>query len=146
MSGVKVRHSGAWIVRAVLALVVAAAGLPALSTTAGAASAPGGLTPSGGAAASPSPVLSWNRVGDADSYEVQVASTSAFNPTLFTATTTNRQIVPTSLLPDGTVYWRVRTNASSGQSAWATTTIKVNATKAPTPLGPPNGTALQQPS
>jgi len=128
-------------------VLVVAAGLPVLSTAAGAASAPTGLTPAGGAAASPSPVLGWSRVVDAYSYDVQVASNSAFNPTIFTTTTTNRQVVPTSLLPDGPAYWRVRANASSGQGAWTTTTINVSATQAPTPLGPANnGPALQQPS
>ncbi len=114
MAGVKVRRRSTWVVRAALAVVVAAAGLPALSTTASAVNAPNGLTPSGGPDASPSPVLAWNRVADATSYDVQVASTSAFNPTLFAKTTTNRQVVPTSLLPEGTVYWRVRSNASTG--------------------------------
>ncbi len=147
MAGVKVRHRSTWVVRAALAVVVAAAGLPALSTTASAVNAPNGLTPSGGADASPSPVLAWDRVADATSYDVQVASTSAFNPTLFTKTTTNRQVVPTSLLPEGTVYWRVRANAATGPSAWATTEIKVAATQAPTPLGPPDdGPALEQPT
>lgn len=47
----------------------------------------------------------------------------------------DRQVVPTSLLPEGTVYWRVRSNAATGPSAWATTEIKVAATQAPTPLG-----------
>ena len=116
MAGVKVRHRGTWVVRAALAVVVAVAGFPALSTTASAVSAPNGLTPSGGPDASPSPVLAWNRVADATSYDIQVASTSAFNPTLFKKTTTNRHVVPTSLLPEGAVYWRVRANAATGRA------------------------------
>ena len=147
MSGVKVRRWGVWAVRAVLAVVVAAAGLPVVSLSAGAASAPDGLTPSSGGATSSSPRLTWDRVPDATSYDVQVASTSAFSPTLFAKTTTNRQIVPTSLLPEGTVYWRVRANGPSGSSAWSTTDINVTATEAPTLLSPPDqGPALEQPT
>ncbi|WP_330476084.1 hypothetical protein [Terrabacter sp. C0L_2] len=86
-------------------------------------------------------------MADATSYDVQVASTSAFSPTLFAKTTTNRQIVPTSLLPEGTVYWRVRANGPSGSSSWSTTDINVAATQAPTPLSPAdNGPALEQPA
>ena len=82
------RRRSTQVVRAALAVVVAAAGLAALSTTTSAVNAPNALTPSRGPDAFPSPVLAWNRVADAPSYDMQVASTSAFSPTLFTKTTT----------------------------------------------------------
>jgi hypothetical protein len=148
MSELRASRRGSWVVRAILALVVVAAGAPAVSPTASAVtSAPSALTPSAGSSVSPAPLLSWGRVGDATGYDVQVAASSSFATTLFAKSTTNRQIVPTSLLPEGVVYWRVRANGPTGASGWATTSITVGATRAPTPLSPPNnGPVLIQPT
>ena len=120
MAGVKVRQRGTWVVRAALAVVVAAAGLPALSTTASAVSAPNGLTPSGGPGASPSPVLSGAALLDATSYDVEVAVSSSFTTPLFTKTTTNRQIVPTVHAARGHRLLARACQRSAGASAWVT--------------------------
>ncbi|WP_404391262.1 hypothetical protein [Humibacillus xanthopallidus] len=104
------------------------------------------MTPQGGSTVSSSPVLSWGRVAEATTYDVEVASSSSFTTPVFTKTTTNRHIVPTVQLPDGAVYWRVRANGPAGASAWALAGITVSATLPPTPTAPGNGgPALAQP-
>ncbi len=134
---------------AAMVLILVAALVPGLGqTTASAApGAPSGLAPASGAATTASPLLSWSRLAGATEYDVQASLTADFSTTLFSQSTTNRQMVPTSLLPDGTVYWRVRAKDSSGAGGWASTSMTVKPPAAPTPTGPANGgPALKQPS
>src|SRR6478735_10608627 len=120
----------------VIALVVGLTSGMAVGTAQAATGAPVSLAPQGGSAVNGSPVLSWARVLDATSYDVEVAVSSSFTTPLFTKTTTNRQIVPTVQLPEGAVYWRVRANGPAGASAWVTADVTVSATLPPTPTAP----------
>ena len=130
----------------VIALVVGLTSVMAVSTAQAATAAPASLAPQGGSAVNGSPVLSWGRVLDATSYDVEVAVSSSFTTPLFTKTTTNRQIVPTVQLPEGPVFWRVRANGAAGASAWVTADVTVSATLPPTPTAPADdGRSLPQP-
>ncbi len=120
----------------VIALVVGLTSVMAVGTAQAATGAPISLAPQGGSAVNGSPVLSWGRVLDATSYDVEVAVSSSFTTPLFTKTTTNRQIVPTVQLPEGPVFWRVRANGPAGASAWVTADVTVSATLPPTPTAP----------
>ena len=96
---------------------------------------------------SDTPVLAWKRVRGAAKYEVEVADSSSFSSTLFSTTTTNRRVVPTSALPDGTVYWRVRGISAKGASgAWASRSLSISQVAPPTILSPAVGAKLTQPN
>lgn len=64
----------------------------------------------------PTPTLTWNRVSWATEYEVQVDSASTFTtPLSFTAVVPSNTLeVTTTVLPDGTYYWRVRAKKPAG--------------------------------
>ncbi len=64
----------------------------------------------------PTPTLTWNRVSWATEYEVQVDSAPTFTtPLSFTAVVSSNTLeVPTTVLPDGTYYWRVRAKKPDG--------------------------------
>ncbi|MFC7491408.1 MULTISPECIES: hypothetical protein [unclassified Knoellia] len=133
--------------RLLVALALVLSLLPALGSAAHAAvGTPSGLSTSGGGSATPT--LQWQRVASATRYDVEVSASSSFTPTLFTRSTTNRMIVPTVVLPEGTVHWRVRAVDVSGTSAWASATHTVTAPNAPLPQTPSNtvATVLGQPS
>ncbi|MFW5469224.1 hypothetical protein ACOCJ4_04175 [Knoellia sp. CPCC 206435] len=133
--------------RVVLALALVLSLLPVFGAAAQAAvAAPTGLSTSGGGSATPT--LQWQRVNSATKYDVEVSASSSFAPTLFVKSTTNRMIVPTVVLPEGTVHWRVRAADASGTSGWSSATYSVTPPKAPRPLGPTNTvtTVLEQPS
>ena len=92
-------------------------------------------------------MLTWSRVGGAVRYTVQVASSSSFSSTLYSTTTTNRRAVPTSSLPDGVIYWRVRgVNASGVSGSWSTRSFTINPVAPPTILSPAVGQLLAQPN
>lgn len=106
---------------------------------------PLGLTPSGVTVAG-TPALSWSRAADATSYDVQVARTaSGFGSLLVNDNTTNRQYVPTRVLPDGGVSWRVRAVGAGGSSDWTTTTFQLDPYGAPTVTGPADLATFAQP-
>ncbi len=90
-------------------------------------------------------VLGWSPVGQATAYEVQVDSTSSFSSPDFNTTTVNTKVVPTTSLPSGTTYWRVRSLVSGHQSGWSTSSFTIAPVASPTPLSPADGTHLQQP-
>ena len=64
----------------------------------------------------PTPTLTWNRVSWATEYEVQVDSAPTFTtPLSFTAVVPSNTLeVTTTVLPDGTYYWRVRAKKPDG--------------------------------
>ena len=96
-------------------LVTSALGvLPA----AAAPSAPTGLSPNG-SSVSGNPVLEWEHATGAASYTVEVATSSSFDTLLYTVSTTNRRATPHTQLPTGPLWWRVRSVATSGTSAWS---------------------------
>lgn len=54
------------------------------------------------------PVLAWQSVADATTYQVQVSTTGGFATTVVNAETTNTRYTFTKALADGIYYWRVR--------------------------------------
>jgi large repetitive protein len=120
------------------ALVLAAAGLVSTPLAAQAAlAAPSSLSPAD-EPVSGTPVLEWTREAGADQYEVQVSSDPSFATTLYTVKTSNRRAVPTSVLPSGDVYWRVRGVTSSDSSAWTSTSFTSDPRGGPSLLAPAN--------
>lgn len=107
---------------------------------------PGRLTPSDGESVSGIPVLTWDRVSGATSYDVQVATNPDFGVVKYRTTTTNRRVVPDIELPPGDLWWRVEANSPSGDSGW---TMEVRFTRntlaGPALLGPDDGQELDQP-
>jgi hypothetical protein len=114
---------------------------PALAAPA----APGDLTPDSTTIGG-QPVLDWSRVDGAEEYDVQVASSPDFTTTLYDETTENSRATPTSNLPAGTLFWRVRgVTASNVHGAWADASFDHSAAAGPTSLTPSDGADLQQP-
>ena len=107
--------------------------------------APGGLEPDG-VSQGGIPILSWNRVSGATSYDVQVARPGAFETYLWSASTTNRQAVPHVQLPGGVLEWRVRARGADGISGWAQATFTKDALQGPTLQSPAPGAVLAQPA
>ena len=70
----------------------------------------------------------WQPVNGAASYELQVATASAFTPPLVLDKTVTGNQVNTTKLPVGTLFWRVRAMDSQGPGAWSVTfTLTVQA-------------------
>ena len=70
------------------------------------------------------PVLKWGPVAGAAKYEVQVSSDSGFDSVVSGGDffTRNTHATLRRSLPNGRLYWRVRTsNASGAVSAWSST-------------------------
>jgi len=127
-----------------LACLVMATALSLLPAAPASAAPPTNLSPSGGEPVVGIPVLAWDRVVGATSYDVQVATTDTFTTLLVNQTATvNRQYVPTKQLPAGLLYWRVRVNGAG--DAWANETFTVDVSAAPTVTGPADGVQLPQP-
>jgi hypothetical protein len=61
----------------------------------------------------------WQPVTGAASYELQVASSSAFTPPLVLDRTVKGNQLNTTKLPAGTLFWRVRGKDSNGPGAWS---------------------------
>ena len=130
---------------ALLALATLPLALGATVPASAAPAAPQGLSPSS-ESADGIPVLSWNPVSGATSYKVQVSNGSDFASTSYSATTTNRRLVPPVQLPPGEVWWRVQSVSSSGSSDWSTTSFDRSALAGPTLTAPADGATLQQPN
>jgi hypothetical protein len=127
------------------AIVIMAAGLLVATPPATAApAAPSGLSPSSGTV-SANPILSWSRVKNATSYDVEVSASSSFASTLYTVNTTNNRATPTAQLPMSKIWWRVRTRTSAGTSAWRTASFNRSKLSGPTLLSPAPGALLKQP-
>lgn len=120
-------------------------GTMALAAPAQALAAPSGLSPTGPVSSS-TPTLSWAKVTGAASYEVQVDDSAGFDSPNVSVSTTNNRAVPTTHLPNGDLFWRVRSVASGGgKSAWTTEQISIDPTAPPAPISPIDGTTLAQP-
>ena len=113
-----------------------------LAAPAHAVAAPTGLTPTG-AVSSTTPTLSWTKAVGATSYEVQVDNASDFSSPNYSVSTTNNRAVPTAHLPNGDVFWRVRSVASGSTSIWAGEQITIDASAPPTPISPIADTTLE---
>ena len=139
------RMSSRWSLPVVLALAMVAGLMTTAPATAATVGVPTDLSPAG-TVTNASSVLMWSRVTEAPRYEVQVSASAAFTPLLYSTSTTNSRAVPTSLLPSGTVHWRVRAIAASGLTGeWANQDFTVSATAPPTPATPADGETLPQP-
>ena len=130
----------------IVGLLVPALGLVAstivLAAPAHAVAAPTGLTPTGPVSSS-TPTLSWTKAVGATSYEVQVDNASDFSSPNYSVSTTNNRAVPTAHLPNGDVFWRVRSVASGTTSIWAGEQITIDASAPPTPVSPVGDTTLE---
>ncbi|MBI3111316.1 MAG: fibronectin type III domain-containing protein [Ignavibacteriales bacterium] len=103
-------------------------------------------SPENGAISQPTSVLlRWNGESGANSYHVQVSTTSSFTSTIFNdgaVTGTSQQIGP---LTNGvTYYWRVRSNfllvTGDWSNVWSFTTVPLSPST-PTLLSPPNASS-----
>jgi hypothetical protein len=103
-----------------------------VAPSAAALDSPGGLATTEGSAR----ILSWSRVADATSYDVQVAKTSSFSPTVASVSTVNDEYVPVVQLPVGDVWWRVRARSGKTIGDWATASFSTATRAAPVPVGP----------
>ena len=112
--------------RRIIGLLVPALGLVAstivLAAPAHAVAAPTGLTPTGSVSSS-TPTLSWTKAVGATSYEVQADNAPDFSSPNFSVSTTNNRAVPTSHLPNGDVFWRVRSVVTGSTSIWASRAV-----------------------
>lgn len=134
----------AWPVGLVLALI---ASILAAAPASAAPAAPTGLSPTSDTSVNGIPVLSWERVPSATSYDVQLSGSDSFSPLIESVfKTANSQYVPKTQLPMGDIWWRVRSVASSGTSDWATVKITRSAVSGPTLLAPADRVELSQPS
>lgn len=107
--------------------------------------APGDLAPDSTSIGG-QPALSWSRVKGAAEYDVQISASPDFSPTLYDETTENSQATPTSNLPSGSLFWRVRgVSASHVRGSWATASFDHSAMAGPDLLTPAAGAELQQP-
>jgi alpha-tubulin suppressor-like RCC1 family protein len=103
--------------------------------------------PSNGATGVPvTPLLDWDDVSGAASYDVQVATSAAFTTIAASASvSTSSWNVTPALSAGSTYYWRVRTVQScGGSSPWSATRSfsTCSATAAPTLLVPSDGAVL----
>lgn len=126
-----------------VAAVASSALTMSLPADAAAPKDPSGLTASTGG--SSTPILGWQAVAKATSYEVQADDDPSFGSPNFKAATANTRTVPNVHLPAGTVHWRVRALAGRDASSWVTSQVSVNPTDIPAPTHPGNGATLRQP-
>jgi hypothetical protein len=131
-----------------LSAVALVAGLSALLTpqaTAAGLGTPGGLSPQGGVT-DVNPILSWNAVGGATGYDVQVSANADYSNPVYDKFTVNTKATPTDQLPMTRLYWRVRARKDGDTGSWATATFQRNKLAGPALLSPASGTTLSQPS
>jgi hypothetical protein len=94
------------------------------------------------------PQMSWSAVTGADSYHIQVSTSSDFSTGMVvndsTYTQTTKAIGP--LLNNTHYYWQVQTRNAGGTSGWSVrrsfTTLPVAPSVAPTPLAPVNNVMI----
>ena len=130
-----------------LSAVVLVAGLGSLEAPAARAAGlgtPGGLAPSGGVT-DVNPILSWNAVGGATSYDVQVSINSDYSNPVYDRATVNTKATPADQLPMTRLYWRVRARKDGDTGQWAGASFQRNKLAGPTVVGPANGATLSQP-
>jgi large repetitive protein len=112
------------------AITVTTAILAGTASAHAAPAPPTGLQSSG----DPIPVLSWDRVDTATSYRVQGSETAGFTSLVFNQSTTNNRYVPTRVLKEGTLYWRVSATDPSGTSGYTETQTTIFEHLPPTSL------------
>ena len=83
------------------------------------------------------PTLGWQTVAGAATYHLQVADNAGFSPNIIDITgITATTFTPASALPEGTIYWRVRSRDAAGQSGafLAPDTFVIDTTAAGVPV------------
>ncbi|MGB8215422.1 MAG: hypothetical protein WCE68_17870 [Anaerolineales bacterium] len=90
------------------------------------------------------PTLDWGDVAGADSYEVQIATNSAFSPLLLDQKNIlhSSYPLPEPLDPDSTWYWRILAVNSLGSGPWSSPWSFRTAILPPGPVAPANTTLL----
>lgn len=93
------------------------------------------------------PVLSWNAVGGAVKYRVQMSSTSAFSSTSYSVDTVALTATPQTQLAFQTWYWRVAAIDTGGTvGAYAQAYFNKTTSSAPVPVSPINNQTLVFPT
>ncbi|WP_244928638.1 Ig-like domain repeat protein [Nocardioides sp. W7] len=104
------------------------------------------LSPAGGAVVDGLVALQWAPVPGAPRYDVQVAASADFASTLESVTgTVNVRMVPKVQLPDGVLWWRVRSSNADGPSGWSTESFVHESQPPPVPVRPTPGAVIQPP-
>jgi hypothetical protein len=85
------------------------------------------------------PAFSWLALSGSPSYQLQVSASSNFTTTLLNTTTKKPSVRPTTSLPAGKLYWRVRKAGGKWSPAW---TFTVPASDPPALTSPINAAAL----
>ncbi len=67
------------------------------------------------------PAFSWLALTGAKKYQLEVSTGGTFATTLLNTTTTKLSVIPSSSLPTGTLYWRVRKSGGSWSPVWSFT-------------------------
>ncbi len=135
-------RSRARLVLSGLVCLLVAAGLSLVSAAPAQAVGPNIIGPVGGAIVPQIPTLSWERVGNAARYDVQVSASDTFGTKVVDINTANSQYTPVVQLAFGDLWWRVRVQGS-GDAGWSTAQFTRAQLAAPTMLGPTG--LLQQP-
>lgn len=74
----------------------------------------------------PGPVLLvWSKVDKVETYEMQLSNRQDFSSLVFSKSQKANQLVLKQVLPEGVIYWRIRANTPSSQSAWSTGQFEV---------------------
>jgi large repetitive protein len=95
------------------------------------------------------PAFNWLNVGNADHYEIVVASDNTFASIVFTQSdVTAPSFTPVSSIADGNFYWRVRVfNTADVPGLWSLTrsfTIDASAPATPVNSSPANTTSVRR--
>lgn len=136
------RSRGARRLAPVVSGALVAGLLVLVAPSASAIDSPGGLSVAEGSAR----ILSWDRVPGATGYEVQVARTAAFSPTVVSVTTVNDEYVPSVELPAGELWWRVRAKAGATVGEWTPSSFTTTTSAAPVPVRPLQDATFQAPT
>lgn len=129
----------------IASLMVTTSVQPALATPPTAA--PTLSSPADGAIVGANPILSWKSVAGATNYRVQISTDAAFSSTVYNQLTVANTATPPTDLPDGTLYWRVHGEDSSGNAGpdSEVRSFDKSGLAPPDPIGPANGASLTFP-
>ncbi len=66
------------------------------------------------------PMLTWTPAVAAESYDVQVSTSAAFSPLMFSQTTANLDVILPTVQESTTLFWRVRKRTGTEVGPWST--------------------------
>lgn len=139
----QLRSRALWLVTTTLALCATA--LPVTPVAQAVVPKPPTALSPNATTVSGAPTLAWNRSSGATGYTVQVSKASDFGTIVTSATTVNSRWVPTTQLPQGELFWRVRGDNASGPGGWATASFTHSALGGPALTSPVSGFEFSQP-